>query len=113
MSLAIASVTLDGIATPHGLVTIMTTNDMGALDPAVIRPGRVDLVEQFGPATPGQLARMISHWYGVPVTAGDTAGVVKVTPAQVIEACKRNDEPGSALADLRAQTFTNAMGITA
>jgi hypothetical protein len=104
---------LDGIATPHGLVTIMTTNDMGALDPAVIRPGRVDLVEQFGPATPGQLARMISHWYGVPVTAGDTAGVVKVTPAQVIEACKRNDEPGSALADLRAQTFTNAMGITA
>jgi len=39
---------LDGIATPRGLLTVTTTNDPSALDVAVIRPGRVDLSEQFG-----------------------------------------------------------------
>lgn len=36
---------LDGVATPHGLVTVMTTNDISVLDPALIRPGRADRTE--------------------------------------------------------------------
>jgi SpoVK/Ycf46/Vps4 family AAA+-type ATPase len=39
--------TLDGIWTPHGLVTVLTTNDRDALDPALLRAGRVDLDEEF------------------------------------------------------------------
>jgi hypothetical protein len=34
---------LDGIATPHGLLTVLTSNNPGALDSAVIRAGRIDL----------------------------------------------------------------------
>ena len=35
--------TLDGLATPHGLITIITTNHIAALDPALVRPCRIDL----------------------------------------------------------------------
>lgn len=38
---------LDGAATPEGLITVMTTNHLAALDPALIRPGRADVVEQI------------------------------------------------------------------
>lgn len=35
---------LDGVVTPHGLITIMTTNHYEKLDPALIRNGRADRV---------------------------------------------------------------------
>jgi chaperone BCS1 len=35
--------TLDGLATPHGLITMITTNRVEALDPALVRPCRIDL----------------------------------------------------------------------
>lgn len=38
---------LDGIWTPHGLVTVLTTNDRDALDAALIREGRIDVDEEF------------------------------------------------------------------
>jgi mitochondrial chaperone BCS1 len=94
---------LDGIATPHGLVTVMTTNAPEALDPAVIRPGRVDLTETFGLADAGQAARLVSHYYGVPLDAADASGTAEVAPAEVIEACKRHDYPLDALASLGAR----------
>jgi hypothetical protein len=33
---------LDGVATPRGLITFITTNHVDSLDPALIRPGRID-----------------------------------------------------------------------
>lgn len=33
---------LDGVSTPHGLITVLTTNNADVLDNAVIRTGRVD-----------------------------------------------------------------------
>lgn len=36
---------LDGASTPDGRIFILTTNDPSKLDPALVRPGRVDLVE--------------------------------------------------------------------
>lgn len=38
---------LDGIWTPHGLITVMTTNDRDRLDAALVRPGRIDIDEEF------------------------------------------------------------------
>lgn len=35
---------LDGVVTPHGLITIMTTNHVKKLDPAILRSGRADRV---------------------------------------------------------------------
>ncbi len=41
--------TLDGLATPHGLITIITTNHIDALDPAMVRPCRIDLICEVRP----------------------------------------------------------------
>lgn len=33
---------IDGVSSPEGRLLFMTTNDLGALDPALVRPGRID-----------------------------------------------------------------------
>lgn len=43
---------LDGMSTPHGTIMVMTTNDKNTLDPAMTRPGRMDVsapIEYFTP----------------------------------------------------------------
>ena len=45
---------LDGFATPHGLVVMMTTNRREILDEALGRKGRVDVDEHIGWLVPGQ-----------------------------------------------------------
>ncbi len=81
---------LDGIATPHGLLTVLTTNTPEALDDAVVRPGRVDLVEHFGYADVVQIARLLSRWYDCPVDPLGVNPMDGVPPAQVVEVCKRS-----------------------
>lgn len=39
---------IDGVASNEGRVLIMTTNDVGALDQALLRPGRIDIKIHFG-----------------------------------------------------------------
>lgn len=89
---------LDGIATPHGLFTVMTTNTPDVLDPAIMRPGRVDLIEHFGMANSDQVSRLLTRWYGQHIEADDLEGI---SPAEIIEICKRNDDPEPAVKALR------------
>lgn len=49
---------LDGVASPDGVVTFMTTNHPEKLDPALIRPGRIDKTMNFSTATEDQLKRL-------------------------------------------------------
>lgn len=92
---------LDGIATPHGLFTVLTTNTPEVIDVALARAGRVDLVEHFTCANAGQVARLIAHYYGREIPG--TEGISGAAPADVIEACKRHDDPDAAVADLAAR----------
>jgi hypothetical protein len=55
---------LDGVTTPHGIITIMTTNDISVLDEALIRPGRVDRKEYFDVADNDQGERIFEWFYG-------------------------------------------------
>jgi mitochondrial chaperone BCS1 len=41
----------------------MTTNHLEKLDPALIRPGRVDLAMFVGDATPSQARRLFTQFY--------------------------------------------------
>jgi hypothetical protein len=91
---------LDGIATPHGLLTVLTTNTPEVLDHAVIRPGRVDLIEHFGYAGEDEVARLVARYYGEVMTEGirrGAGGISGIAPAGVIEACKRHDSSAAAL----------------
>ncbi len=54
---------LDGLGTPDGLVLVLTTNDLDALDPAVIRPGRIDLLEHIDVMTDAQFNELFTFFY--------------------------------------------------
>ena len=54
---------LDGVTSQEGRVLIMTTNIPEALDPALIRPGRIDMSVHFGFATRSQLRELFISMY--------------------------------------------------
>lgn len=54
---------LDGVATPHGLITLLTTNHRDKLDEAILRPGRVDLQLEIGLPDVKQANRLFEVFY--------------------------------------------------
>ncbi|KAF5662052.1 mitochondrial chaperone BCS1 [Fusarium heterosporum] len=54
---------LDGVASQEGRVLVMTTNHLEKLDKALIRPGRVDQVIEFGRADAGMSAAIFRAIY--------------------------------------------------
>ncbi|CAI5440632.1 unnamed protein product [Caenorhabditis angaria] len=54
---------LDGVACAEERITFMTTNYVERLDPALIRPGRVDRKQYFGNATEDMLRKMFLRFY--------------------------------------------------
>ncbi|EGB06030.1 hypothetical protein AURANDRAFT_30024 [Aureococcus anophagefferens] len=54
---------LDGAAASEGRVVFMTTNYVDRLDPALLRPGRVDVVSRLGRADADQAARLFASFY--------------------------------------------------
>lgn len=80
---------LDGFQSPPGVITIMTTNRKDVLDPAITRPGRVDLEEHLDCLDNGQLRGLCSYFMGhipenlpeiVPednISSADIMGVVR------------------------------------
>lgn len=60
-SLAALLNVLDGIWTPHGLITVLTTNHREALDSAIIRAGRIDVEEEFGPLDIHQAQALLEY----------------------------------------------------
>lgn len=54
---------LDGIVAMHGAIVIMTTNHREKLDPALLRPGRIDYEIEFTHATPDQVAELTSRFF--------------------------------------------------
>uniref|UniRef100_A0A671ER66 BCS1 homolog, ubiquinol-cytochrome c reductase complex chaperone n=1 Tax=Rhinolophus ferrumequinum TaxID=59479 RepID=A0A671ER66_RHIFE len=81
---------LDGVASTEARIVFMTTNHVDRLDPALIRPGRVDLKEYVGYCSRWQLTQMFQRFYPgqAPSLAEDFAGRVlqattQISPAQV------------------------------
>lgn len=54
---------LDGVHAPSGVIYIMTTNKEQALDPALIRPGRIDYQLHLGNATYEQKLEMYRRFF--------------------------------------------------
>lgn len=55
---------LDGLAAGEDRIAFLTTNHADRLDPALIRPGRVDMMVRVGEATRYQAASMWERYYG-------------------------------------------------
>lgn len=73
---------LDGVASGEERIIFMTTNHLSALDPALIRPGRVDLIELLDDAGPAQARRLFLQFYG----DGDLLnGIQRPEPLEILK----------------------------
>lgn len=57
---------LDGVASGEGRICFMTTNHLHKLPPALIRPGRIDLIQEIGLASRDQIRQLFLRFYPVP-----------------------------------------------
>lgn len=80
---------LDGLATPHGLLTIMTTNDHSELDPALLRAGRSDRMEELAFLDDEQYGRLVHMVIGR-LPEWDVHVAENTSHAEVLEAAKRH-----------------------
>jgi chaperone BCS1 len=55
---------LDGVASGEERIIFLTTNHVSRLDPALIRPGRVDLSQLVDDASPPQAKTLFNRFYG-------------------------------------------------
>lgn len=80
---------LDGVTTPHGLITIMTTNHPERLDPALLRSGRVDKELHLSNLSDEQMRRMVQSAVGDSPTLTDIPELRgALSPAEVADALK-------------------------
>lgn len=98
--------TLDGVATPHGLITVMTTNRFDILDPALKRAGRMDLIEELAYPGIGEIQDMFHHFYGRNARfSGIKHGEFmdkKISTSQIAEIMKRYlDDPDRAEKEIK------------
>ena len=62
---------IDGVASQEGRIFLMTTNHIERLDPALIRPGRVDVKEKLDFASHSQMKRLFLKFYGADADGAD------------------------------------------
>ncbi|KAI8828984.1 P-loop containing nucleoside triphosphate hydrolase protein [Chytriomyces cf. hyalinus JEL632] len=63
---------IDGVAAQEGRILIMTTNHIEKLDPALIRPGRVDVKVLLDKATRAQIKQLFIQFYTKPISSDAT-----------------------------------------
>lgn len=56
--------TLDGLATPHGMIVFITTNHKEKLDAALVRSSRIDYDKEIGPLDAEATGAMFAAFYG-------------------------------------------------
>jgi len=84
----------DGIRENTGRIMIITTNHYSKLDPALIRPGRIDIALNLENASRNTIAEMHKHYYCVDMDPNDLALVPDkfYSPAEVINFYVSNHE---------------------
>lgn len=78
---------LDGAMAKHGLVTMITTNYIDKLDPALLRPGRMDVKIKVDKPDAEAISEFLTMFYEVPMSV---IGEFQLSMTQVQEICMRN-----------------------
>jgi chaperone BCS1 len=94
---------LDGVASAEGTIVIMTTNHPEVLDPAMLRPGRIDRTFYLGHCTAEQAVRLFIKFYGEDYAKEfqKVAPEGRYTPAQLQELFVSSPMPTDAIAAIR------------
>lgn len=107
MSLSSLLNALDGVATPHGLITFMTTNHFDRLDDRLVRAGRMDRVEELGYPTAAEVDSMYRRFFGEPMPSWEPGPAqMPFSQAALSEVFKRYlDDPAGAAAAVHKLEF--------
>ena len=82
---------LDGVLETPGRILIITSNHPERLDPALIRPGRIDINLEVSYCTKEMIVDIFRYFYEVPIyTMGDWHYDTKITPAEVNRIIQNN-----------------------
>ena len=82
---------LDGFQSPPGVITIMTTNRLDVLNKAIIRPGRVDLIENLDCLDSYQLRGICEYFMGyVPQTLPHITPADGITSAEIMGVIRKH-----------------------
>lgn len=112
---------LDGIDTKHAnIITVLTTNDLESINPAMLRPGRLDSVIHVTPPDALAVEKLIRH-YGADAISSDTdlveagkelSGNIPAVIAEVVKRAKlsqlRLQAPGTKVQQISAEALTEA-----
>lgn len=93
---------IDGIASGDGKILIMTTNHIDKLDPALVRPGRVDVRVKFGKADLYIMSEMFKRFYPTSKLCSlflHAYEETKLTPAELQQLFLRCSDPRLLLKD--------------
>ncbi|KAL3814117.1 hypothetical protein ACJIZ3_015385 [Penstemon smallii] len=100
---------IDGLWSSCGneRIIIFTTNHKERLDPALLRPGRMDVHIHMSYCTPCGFKKLVSNYLGITndphplaLVAEKLIALAKVTPAEVGEQLLKSDDPGIVLSCL-------------
>ena len=81
---------IDGVATPNGLITIMTSNYPEKLDEALIRSGRIDMQIEVSYLNRAGLSQIVKLAYDVDHDFMDIPVRSDVVPSDVLDIVKRH-----------------------
>lgn len=93
---------LDGVLEVPQRIILMTTNHPDKLDPAILRPGRMDIVIEFKNCSVSQLKQFFEHYYGTDRMHNMVFDDIeyKYSPSYVQETILRFDDPWQAYTHL-------------
>lgn len=83
---------IDGVATQEGRILIMTTNHPEQLDPALVRPGRVDRWVAFRLARRAQIAELFRRMYASRDQVPDLPVVVEGNAVVVVQTARQQQQ---------------------
>ena len=66
---------LDGVGAVDGRLLFMTCHRASSLEPALVRPGRIDVRVGFGPPDRAQAAALFRHFYRAPTRRTGTSSM--------------------------------------
>lgn len=116
LSLACILNTMDGIRENHGRVLVLTSNHYAKLDPALTRPGRIDIEIEMGNADMEVLSEICEQHYGEGISDSDESllgHAFDCSPCQVISMIKTGMSKTAlvkALASQETRTGTVKLG---
>lgn len=79
---------IDGAFSKHGIITIVTTNHLDKLDPALLRTGRIDLLQEIPKPTILEVQEYLSVFYSTPITLNKYNS--NLTMSDIQETCLKN-----------------------